>query len=159
MAKPQQRLPLTTRVGSQPVMAMGLNGSELMIVIGIGFLSMIIFTIFGFVVLGKFHYGILFGFMAALIVGYVAKLLFVSYKRQTPDGYFQQILYRLQRDTIGNKMLITHKGIWDALRVIKRPITYLEPKMLTNNATPNRPLFLVRLIPVKHIRLKQLIVA
>ncbi len=121
MAKPQQRLPLTTRVGRQPVMAMGLNGSEFMLVIGIGFIAMIVFTILGFVVLGKFHYGMLFGFMAALLVGYITKLLFVAYKRQTPDGYFQQILYRLQRDTTGNKKLITHQGNWDALRVIKRP--------------------------------------
>ncbi len=110
------RLPLTLRVGRQPVMVMGLNATEFLIVMISGFVAMLVFTLFGWLVFAKLHFGMIFGFVCAILVAYILKELFVSYKHQTPDGYFQQILLKFAANIFGSKQIITHDGPWDVLR-------------------------------------------
>lgn len=110
------RLPSTWSISSQPVMVMGLNGTELIIVIVSGFAAMFAGSILGSIVLGRAHQGLLVGSAAGLIVSVVMKMLIQVFKRQKPEGYYKQLLYRVGRDWMGAGGVIGHQGRWDALR-------------------------------------------
>ena len=110
------RLPSTYRISRQPVMAWGLNGTELMIVIATGFAVTIIGSLIAGPAFGKLHFGLLAGSLLGGGASLASKALIVVHKRQKPDGYCQQLLYRWQRDLTGEGELISHDGVWDHLR-------------------------------------------
>ncbi len=116
MATAQQRLPSTQRISAQPVMALGLNGTELIIVLLVGVASMMIFAVIGTLIMPTVHLAMLLGFFAAFVFGFIARTFITFFKRQKPDGYYQQLLRRVFRDAWGNPALVNHEGHWDAMR-------------------------------------------
>ncbi len=110
------RLPSTYRISRQPVMAWGLNGTELMIVIATGFAVTILGSLIAGPVFGKLHFGLLAGSLLGGGASLASKALIVVHKRQKPDGYYQQLLKRWQRNTLGAGPGIGYQGGWDVLR-------------------------------------------
>ncbi len=111
----RQRLPSTDMVSAQPTIFYGLNNSELNMVLAIGFGLFVIVAIIGSMVSGKIYIGTGLGFAIAISISLVVRKLFIHFKRQKPDGYFQQVIYKYRRDHLGDDLLITHRGPWDPL--------------------------------------------
>ncbi len=97
-------------------MAFGLNGTELIIVLIVGFSTMVIGATLGNLLFTKFHFALLLGFALAFGVTLIARVFITLFKRQKPEGYYQQLLHRLGRNIFGNRLLVDHTGHWDAMR-------------------------------------------
>lgn len=112
----ENRLPPTYRISRQPVMALGLNGTELIIVVSAGFAVMAAVALLGAILLGRAHYGLLAGVAAGLVTSVVMKTFITTFKRQKPEGYYVQILRRVRARVAGGRGMVLHAGYWDVLR-------------------------------------------
>lgn len=110
------RLPSTARISSQPVMAWGLDGTELMIAIGSGFAATAAGSLVIGMLFGALHYGLAAGSLLGAGTGFAVRALIVANKRQKPDGYYRQLLMLKTRSLLGTGPGIRHDGGWDVLR-------------------------------------------
>ena len=109
-------LPSCRYINHQPVMMMGLNGSEIMFVLLfallIGMTTGTVIAVFtntmGFLVLIGFVLTALMALISAKVLRYV--------KRQRPEGYYQQWMRVKTAGWFATSVVIKHSGPFDHLR-------------------------------------------
>ena len=110
------RLPTARRISFQPTMAVGLTGSELILTITVGFALLIVSLLITLPLFSVPHISLLmgtvFGFAGA--IGLRAEM--IRSKRQSPEGYVQQRLFKLLHCITPIQGLIDEHGPWDCQR-------------------------------------------
>ncbi len=110
------RLPSAFRVSFQPEMAGGLNGTELILVIGGGFGTMVGVSLLAWPILGVGHVALLTGTVAGTTLAFGLRAGIVVLKRQRPDGYVQQVILSARHRWWPQESVIARHGLWDFYR-------------------------------------------
>lgn len=110
------RLPSASRISRQPVMAWGLDGTELIFVIGAGFATTAASALAVGLTSGRLNWGLAAGSLLGAAAGACLRALIVVGKRQKPDGYYRQLLVTQARAVLGAGPGIRRGGGWDVLR-------------------------------------------
>lgn len=116
MAEDLARLPTARRISFQPIMALGLTGTELIAVIGSGFAGLFAVLLVTLLLFGALHVSLLSGALAGLAGALVLRVRIIHTKRQAPEGYVLQCLHRLRLQYGSLPGLIAGHGSWDAWR-------------------------------------------
>lgn len=114
--EPPARLPNPRRVTFQPVMAAGLDGTELILTISLGFAAFLVTAGVALPVLGAPHLALLAGGVAGGASGLALRAAIVRARRQRPEGYPLQLALRLRHDLDPVPGLVAGEGLWDPLR-------------------------------------------
>lgn len=116
MADQLARLPSARRTSFQPVMVVGLTGSELIMVIAAGFGAMAITVLISWPLLGAFHFCLLAGAGLGFAAALTLRGQIVRSKRQTPEGYALQRMFKLKQQLEGSNRLLDEDAVWDCRR-------------------------------------------
>lgn len=116
MTEDPARLPPARRLSFQPVMAIGLTGTELIVVIGSGFACLLATILVTVPLFGGLHVSLLSGALAGFAGALVLRSRIIRLRRQAPEGYVQQRLYRLRMQFGSLPGLLAGHGSWDAWR-------------------------------------------
>lgn len=116
MAEDLARLPPARRISFQPVMALGLTGTELIVVIGAGFGCLAAVMLVTIPLFGALHVSLLSGALAGLAGALVLRVRITGTSRQAPEGYVLQRLHGLRLQFGSLPDLIAGHGSWDAWR-------------------------------------------
>jgi len=116
MAEDLSRLPGARRISFQPVMALGLTGTELIVVIASGFACLLAAMLVAIPLFGAVHVALLSGALAGFAAAFALRVRIVRIKRQAPEGYVVQRLHRLRLELGSVPGLIDGHGPWDAGR-------------------------------------------
>ena len=117
MADDRVRLPNARRISFQPVMALGLDGTELIAVIASGFLIMAGSLVVAILVIQVLHFSMLMSAGAGFAGAFALRGMLIRTKRETPDGFALQKVQQIRR-TIGSEApgLLNNPGAWDCRR-------------------------------------------
>jgi len=116
MAEDLPRLPSARRLSFQPVMALGLTGTELIVVIAFGFGCLFAAGLILVPLGGAVHVSLLSGTLAGFAGAFALRGRIVRIKRQAPEGYVTQQLHRLRLQFGPVPGLIEDHGCWDTWR-------------------------------------------
>lgn len=110
------RLPVARRISFQPIMAVGLTGTELIAVIACGFAVMLAAILITLPVFRALHVSLLSGGLLGFAGAFVLRAEIIRSKRQAPEGYVEQRFLRLRLPFGGVPGLIGQHGTWDPQR-------------------------------------------
>jgi len=110
------RLPSARRISFQPVMAIGLTGSELIAVIASGFLGLFAIVLITITLSGALHISLLSGALLGFAGAFMLRSRILLIKRQAPEGYVQQRFLELRAQFTNLPGQIERNAGWDTWR-------------------------------------------
>jgi len=111
-----------TRLNYEPIVILGLNRTEVMILIGASLLLWLPVCQTFAALQGRWQSGIPLGLGFAVATIVVSGVVLARIKRNRPEGYYQQIVrLRLEDAGLYNTHLIRREGVWDIRHHQRKP--------------------------------------